>query len=155
MNIRRAQPSESEELTALALSAKAVWGYSPRQLAAWSTDLRISSESLASRPTFVAADSGHILGVVQVDCQVLPWHIEHLWVSPSVSRRGIGTALAKHVVAFAAAHGQSELHVDSDPNAERFYLRLGARKVGAIPAPIEGQPGRQRPQLILRTQNAA
>ena len=155
MNIRRALSSESEELTALAVRAKGVWGYSPRQLSAWATDLRISSESIAGQPTFVAVDHGRILGVVQLDSQVLPWQVEHLWVEPSASRRGIGSALIRHVVAHAASHGQKELHVDSDPNAEQFYLRLGARKVGAIPAPIEGQPSRQRPQLILSTEHAA
>jgi hypothetical protein len=40
--------------------------------------------------------------------------------------------------------------IDSDPNAEPFYLACGAERTGAIPAPIAGQPARVRPQLVVR-----
>ena len=34
------------------------------------------------------------------------------------------------------------------PNAEGFYLRMGARRVGGVPADVEGTP-RALPKLIL------
>ena len=41
------------------------------------------------------------------------------------------------------------LHIDADPHAERFYLACGALRVGAVPAPLEGEPQRVRPQMAL------
>jgi len=54
----------------------------------------------------------------------------------------------------AAARGQSELAIDSDPNASGFYEYCGARVVGAVAAPIVGNLERARPQLRLRTSAA-
>lgn len=155
MNVRRARPSESEELSALAIAAKALWGYSAQQLALWVVELRISPESILNEPTFVAEEDGHLIGVAQLDTRASPLAVECLWVHPSAARQGVGTLLVRHLLAHAQAEGQSELHVDADPNAEAFYLHLGARRVGEIAAPIEGQPSRARPQLVLSTENAA
>jgi GNAT superfamily N-acetyltransferase len=155
VNVRSARPTESEELSALAGAAKALWGYSERQLALWSSELRISRESIVSEPTFVAEEHGRSVGVAQLDTKTLPWAVECLWVHPSAVRRGVGTLLVHHLLAHARANDQSALRVDSDPNAEAFYLHLGARRVGEVAAPIEGQPTRTRPQLMLRVENAA
>ncbi len=135
------------------MRAKAMWGYAPKLLSAWAADLRIAADSIASQPSFVAADHNGIVGVVQLDAQVCPWQVKHLWVEPSAARRGIGRALVQHAAGHAASHGQKELCIDADPNAEQFYLRIGARRVGVVPAPIEGEPDRQRPQLMLRTEH--
>jgi GNAT superfamily N-acetyltransferase len=155
MNVRRAVPSESQALSELAVAAKGFWGYPAAQLAAWASDLRISPESIISEPTFVAEVERRIAGVVQLSTKRVPWSIEHLWVLPSAARRGIGGQLVRHVIQYVHERGQRELLIDSDPEAEGFYIRLGARKVGEVAAPIEGQPGRVRPQFVVSTENAA
>lgn len=155
MNVRRALPSESKALSELALAAKGLWGYSAEQLAVWANDLRISPASIIFEPTFVIEEDDHIAGVVQLNTKDAPWSIEHLWVHPAAGRRGIGSELVRHVLRYARERGQRELHVDSDPQAEEFYLRLGGCKVGEVAAPIEGQPYRVRPQLLVSTENAA
>jgi predicted N-acetyltransferase YhbS len=154
VKVRRAHPSESRALSELALQAKSLWGYSAAQLASWASDLRISPESITSEPTFVVEEEGGLVGVVQLSTIEFPWSIEHLWVHPSAGRRGVGCQLVRHALRYAREQGQAELRVDSDPQAERFYVRLGARKVGEVPAPVEGQPGRVRPQLLVSTENA-
>ena len=136
-------------MTSLAFAAKAFWGYSRQQLDAWSNELRLSPESILQEPTYVAEDQGRVLGVVQLDTSSATWQVECLWVHPDVTRHGIGTRLMREAVACARARGQRELHIDADPNAEGFYLRVGARRVGALSAPIAGSPQRVRPQLVL------
>ena len=155
VNVRRALPSETKALSELALAAKGLWGYSAAQLAMWANDLRISPESIISEPTFVIEEGGHVAGVVQLNTKEVPWSIEHLWVHPAAGRRGIASQLVRHVLRYAHERGQPELQVDSDPQAEQFYLQLGGRKVGEVAAPIEGQPYRVRPQLLVSTENAA
>jgi GNAT superfamily N-acetyltransferase len=155
VNVRRARPTESEELSALAVAAKALWGYTEQQLALWSSELQLSPESIVREPTFVVEERSCLVGVAQLDTESLPWAVECLWVHPSAVRRGVGTLLVQHLLAHAQANGQSVLRIDSDPSAEVFYLRLGARRVGAVAAPIEGHPSRTRPQLLLSVENAA
>jgi GNAT superfamily N-acetyltransferase len=154
VNVRRALPTESQALTELAFAAKALWGHSEAQLSTWANDLRISPKSILSEPTFVIEEEHGPVGVVQLGTKIRPWSIEHLWVHPSAVRRGLGSQLVRHVLRYARERGQSELQVDSDPQAEQFYLRLGARRVGEVAAPIEGQPSRERPQLVFSTENA-
>ena len=155
VNVRPAHPCESEALTSLAFAAKAFWGYSRQQLDAWSSELRVSPESIIEKPTYVAEGQGRILGVVQLNTSSTPWQVECLWVHPDGMRQGIGARLMCETVAYAQAHGQRELHIDADPNAEEFYLHIGARRVAALSAPIAGNPQRVRPQLMLVTDNAA
>jgi glycosidase len=54
----------------------------------------------------------------------------------------------------ARQSGIEVLHIDSDPNALGFYRSLGAQEVAAVPAPIENEPKRVRPQLRLPTGGA-
>jgi ribosomal protein S18 acetylase RimI-like enzyme len=147
--IRTAYPGESDALSSLAFASKAYWGYSAEQLEAWSDMLRVAPESVANEPTYVAESDGRIVGVVQLGTASTPWQIDCLWVHPERTRRGIGTRLIEQAAAYATAHGQSELLVGADPNAEAFYLRLGARRVGELAAAIAGDARRVRPQLVL------
>lgn len=151
MNLRSARPDESEALTSLAFASKALWGYSREQLDAWADELRISPQSITREPTFVAEEDGSLLGVLQLGTGATPWEVECLWVHPAAVRRGIGTSLMRKAVAYARAHGVSRLHIDADPHAEAFYLRMGARRVGERSSPITGEPDRVRPQLLLDT----
>ena len=153
MKIRTAMASEAHALSKLAVAAKAHWGYSQSQLRAWTSDLTLSPDAIAQLPTFVAevhAESGtEIAGFYQLDTLQLPWSLGHLWVKPQLMRRGLGRALLLHALARVADAGLTELCIDSDPHAEPFYVAFGAKRVGAIPAPIEDDPARMRPQLRL------
>ncbi|MDP1931004.1 MAG: GNAT family N-acetyltransferase [Gammaproteobacteria bacterium] len=151
MRIRPAVPADVEVLSRIALAAKASWGYSPSQLADWHAEIIVPAESLARWFTFVAESEGQAVAFAQVSQESSPWEFQALWVLPQHMHRGFGRALVRHAAAHAAARGQGVLAIDSDPNAEPFYLRCGARVVGQVPAPIEGSPNRVRPQLILAT----
>ena len=92
MNLRLARPGESEELSALAIAAKAFWGYSPQQLAVWADQFRISRESIATEPTFVIEENGRLAGVAQLSHESSRWAIECLWVH--LRPFGVGSANA-------------------------------------------------------------
>ncbi|NIQ29145.1 MAG: GNAT family N-acetyltransferase, partial [Acidobacteria bacterium] len=47
----------------------------------------------------------------------------------------------------ARSLGYERLLVQSDPNAEGFYLRLGAERIGEVPSRV--QPGRLLPLLLF------
>lgn len=149
MQIRRAQPHEAELLSAIARQAKAHWSYSAAQLDAWHDALSIGAASIMSWPTWVAELDGRVAGFYALDDTPPSWVLEHLWVVPECMGRGVGRALLAHAAQLAAQRGAPAIDIDADPHAEAFYLVCGARRVGAIAAPIDGQPDRQRPQLVL------
>jgi len=149
MNIRSAQEHEAEALSALAIEAKAYWGYPADTIESWRQDLSVSSDTITSRPTFVAAIGDEIAGFYSLVPSNHSWKLDHLWVLPQFMDRGIGRALLAHALETALRGGASSVTVDADPNAESFYLACGAERCGEVPAPIPGQPERVRPQLAF------
>jgi GNAT superfamily N-acetyltransferase len=144
-------PSEAEALGTIALAAKASWGYSPAQLAAWHSDLVQTAESVQTQPTFVAEVAKEVAGFYQLRIAAAHAELDHLWVHPRHMRRGIGKLLMAHALQYLAHLGIAFVEIDSEPNAEPFYLTCGAIRVGARAAPIDGEPHRIRPQMRLST----
>ena len=149
MHIRKAEPSESAILSAIAYASKAYWGYAPAVLESWRHDLSVSADSIARHPTFVCEVQGELSGFYQLILGEGECILEHLWVHPSFMGKGIGRSLLAHAVEYAARSGARHVVIDADPNAERFYLTCGSVRCGAVPAPIEGEPERVRPQLRI------
>ena len=149
MHIRRSAAEDTNELTALVLQAKAHWGYSKAQLEAWRSSLEVSAESLAGRLAFVGELNGRIVGFYSLIPSDREWDLDDLWVLPAFMGRGIGRSLLMHASHTAAAGGATSLRIESDPYAEQFYVACGAERVGAVAAPIEGEPDRITPVLTL------
>lgn len=152
MTIRRARRDEAAALTALAIRAKASWGYSPQALAGWRDALTITPRKIERQPVWVReAPDGTVIGfhaLRKLD-DGSGWELDDLWVAPAWQRRGIGTALLRHALEQAGALGARALSIDADPLAEPFYVRCGAVRTGACPAPIPEDPARVRPQLRI------
>lgn len=149
MILRSGRPDDIPALNELALAAKAFWGYTPQQLESLRSDLQVHPALTTTHPVCLVEQEGRLAGFVQLDTQARPWEISGLWVHPDFMRQGIGRVLLEWSVRTASTAACKELHIDSEPNAEGFYLACGARRVGATAAPLDGQPDRLRPQLVL------
>jgi molybdenum cofactor cytidylyltransferase len=149
MHIRRAVAEDATALSALALRAKAYWGYAEAQVEAWRVSLEVSAESVSVHPTFVAELDGDVVGFYSLTPSASSWELDNLWVAPEHMRRGFGRLLVLHALQTAAEGGAPSVVVDADPNAEPFYVACGATRTGEIAAPIAGQPDRVRPQLTF------
>ena len=146
--IRRATASDAVELTGIAHAAKRHWGYPERWIELWRDTLTITPDFIAINDVYVALVDGKIAGFsALVASEERAW-LEHLWVSPQYMGAGVGKALFKHAAAEAASNGALALEIESDPNAEEFYKRMGAARVGDVGSEIEGQK-RVLPLLVL------
>lgn len=154
MHVRSALRSDVEQLNMIAMQAKAHWGYEAAQLEEWRQSLMTTPESVENWPTFVAEIKGQVVGFAQVDTERIPWELVSLWVQPVHMGKGAGRALLRQVLLAARAAAQTTVLIDSDPNAESFYVACGAVRVGEVPAPIRGHPVRVRPQLHLHASAA-
>ena len=108
---------------------------------------RCLSEVLRAAPETPAKEVAGFLGLARMDGQ---WHLEHLWVLPAFQGCGLGRALFDEAVRQARAVGATELHIKSDPNAEPFYLKMGAVRTGLEVYDLLGNIRREVPQLSYR-----
>ncbi len=144
---RRAQPEDAAALTQIALAAKQSWGYPDEWMAQWRADLTVAPGYIGGSPVWVAELEGApagFLGLVRTDGH---WHLEHLWVLPAFHGCGLGRALFAEAVRQARAAGSTELKIKSDPNAEPFYLKMGAVRTGLEIYELLGKISREVPQL--------
>ncbi|MFK7823233.1 MAG: GNAT family N-acetyltransferase [Oligoflexales bacterium] len=54
----------------------------------------------------------------------------HLFISPDLINQGYGRQLFARALAKAKSLGKKRVYWISDPDAEGFYLKMGARKIG-------------------------
>jgi predicted N-acetyltransferase YhbS len=70
-----------------------------------------------------------------------------MWVDPRWMGAGIGRRLFAHLLRRLRRDGVARLTIASDPHAEGFYRKLGARRVGSVASTPRG---RRLPLLTLR-----
>jgi GNAT superfamily N-acetyltransferase len=147
MKIVRARPADAAALTEIAFAAKRHWGYSEEWMDHWKKLLTIEPDFLAKHETYAAMAPEGPIGFYSLCFKGGKLRLEHLWVRPDRMRLGIGRALFTHAVGQARELGFHALEIESDPNAEGFYVRMGARRVGSQVAELEGER-RELPVLL-------
>jgi GNAT superfamily N-acetyltransferase len=152
VEIVRAKPGDADALTRITFAAKRHWGYPDRWIERWRETLTISPEFVRLNETYAAAVEGKPVGFYALVGEGREIELEHLWVLPEFIGTGIGRALFDHAVRKAASLGVQVVRIESDPNAEGFYRRMGARRVGEISYPMDGQK-RTLPILVVEVRN--
>jgi GNAT superfamily N-acetyltransferase len=145
---RPAQPDEADALTAIALRAKASWGYSEAFMAACRAELTITPSRVQQGDIWVAEIDGRLAGFVAGTFRETEARVDPLFVDTPYQRQGIGQALMRTFVDACRAKNVSLIDVDADPNAEAIYRRWGFETVGR--APSGSIPGRFLPRMQLR-----
>ena len=130
IQIRRARPDEAGVLTEIAHAAKRHWGYPENWIERWQVDLSITPEFIADNEVYVATIDQEVAGCCAIAFGERLTELEHMWIRPQHMGAGVGRALFLHVKERAANLGITELEISADPNAEGFYQRMGARRIG-------------------------
>lgn len=139
MVIVTAHPADAATLTTIAIAAKRHWDYPLRWIEAWLPELTITPQFIDEHTVFVALVGDRIVGFYALAFHDDLATLEHLWVLPAYIGQGIGRSLFEHAVRQAAAHRARRLRLTADPNAEGFYLRMGARRIGQKTYTLEGR----------------
>ena len=137
--IRRASPDDAEVLTRIAFAAKRYWGYPERWISHWIDSLTITPEFVRDNDVYAAVSGAEPFGFYALAGSGRELELEHLWVSPARIGSGAGRLLFEHAMDRAASQGAKHLKIEADPNAEGFYLRMGARRVSENVYELEGQ----------------
>lgn len=161
LRIRRARADEAADLapllTELARRSKAHWGYDADLLRRWADDLSIRPDDI-DRDAVLVVETGdepcRIVGFARVAEGVrhaggdaAPAQLKDLWVEPTEMGSGIGRALFAAACEVARTLPAPGVLIVADPNAEGFYLRMGARRIGEEASDVVN--GRRLPILLL------
>jgi GNAT superfamily N-acetyltransferase len=150
VKLRDATVADLDALSALAYASKAHWGYDDSFMRACRDELTVHAVDLERAVVRVATEEMergllgfHCVAPLTADLVELTW----CFVAPPAMGRGVGRALLADAASVAALAGARVLRIEADPNAEAFYLRHGARRVGEVPS--ASVPGRALPLLEL------
>lgn len=137
--LRRSTASDAPALTRVAHAAKRHWGYPERWIELWKDALTITPEFISNNQVYVALVNGEIAGFSALVVTENKVWLEHLWVLPKHIGAGLGKTLFIHAAGVAATTGAKVIEIESDPNAEGFYNRMGAKRVGEVVSTIDGE----------------
>ena len=130
MQIRRADATDEEALARIrrsAILALAGPAMSRERAEQWATRAAADriARALRDHDVWVAVD-GVAIGWVEVDRD----RVAALYVSPSCSRRGVGSALLARAEASIRSSSSTTTRLESSPNALDFYFRRGYVRCG-------------------------
>ena len=131
--VKRAVATDAERLTALVRDSDAYRG----EYADVLRDYEVTTDYIDRRCVFVALDSGEAEGDRLLGAYGLildPPELDLLFVANDAQGLGIGRHLVDHMMGQARLSGLTAVRVVSHPPAESFYLRMGARRIGTLPA---------------------
>src|SRR5262247_3646732 len=130
MQIRRAEAADEDALASIrrrAILALAVPAMSREQAERWAARGAVDRVARAMREHDVwVAVEGAAIGWVEVDRD----RVAALYVSPSCSRRGVGSVLLALDETSIRSSGYATARLESSDNALNFYLRRGYVRCG-------------------------
>ena len=148
--IRPVKVDEVDIISQLALVSKAHWGYSKEFMNACKDELTYTKEMMKNEKyIFYLKESNNVI----VGFYVLKKlnsdevELESLFLDPIFMKKGFGIELLNHAKAEALGLSIKSMHIQSDPHAQDFYEKAGAKLIskkesGSI-------PGRYLPLLTL------
>jgi GNAT superfamily N-acetyltransferase len=144
--IIRAKAEDADTLTQIAHAAKRHWRYPEIWIAAWRDTLTMRPEFITTNVAYIAVEKQRPVGFYVLTKEPDSLHLDHLWILPSSMGRGVGRALFEHAAAEVNRLGLRSMKIEADPNAEGFYKRMGAVRVGMSASETCGQR-RELPRL--------
>lgn len=150
MNLTITQPSVENlnEINQLIVASKQSWGYSDELIRSWLPILQATEQSLLEREYWIARnelDEAVFLYSFSKHSEQL-FELEDCWIAPEFKGKGLGRKLFCHLRSKLAEQNAQMLTITAEPNAEGFYLRMGAQRVGEKQSNV---PGRVLPILEL------
>ncbi|HKH12901.1 MAG TPA: GNAT family N-acetyltransferase [Rubrobacter sp.] len=105
----------------------------------WREGLEVSPGFVRDNEVYAAVCGGEAVGFYALVGEGSALDLEHLWVLPDWIGAGLGRTLFEHAMRRAAGLGARSVVIESDPNAEGFYRRMGARRTGENVYEMEGR----------------
>ena len=138
MVIEKANNTDHEILTQITKKSKAFWGYSEEQIEIWSTFLTVTSGYIKANAVYKISVEDQIMGYYSfINQDEKTIKLDNLFVLPEYIGKGLGRLLMEHFLMNIDKTDTKTMTLNSEPNAELFYSKLGFVKVGEIETSIK------------------
>ncbi|WP_035653124.1 GNAT family N-acetyltransferase [Flavobacterium sp. ASV13] len=140
MIIEKANITDNEILTSITKKSKAYWGYSDEQIQKWDKNLTISQDYIRNNNTFKLIENDFIIGYysyVFENEKIVK--LDNLFILPEHIGKGFGRYLLLDFLNKMKAEKIERIILDSEPNAESFYSKMGFVKIGEFETSIKNR----------------
>ncbi|RJS59054.1 GNAT family N-acetyltransferase [Bacillus sp. PK3_68] len=134
MIIRKAKIHEILQLSELAFQSKAYWGYTDDFMEKCKDDLTVTPCDIEEKHVYVLEDNDKLLAFYSLELN--PNRLDAFFIKPDYIGKGIGKLLWRDVMDRAKKLNIEEFTLDSEPNAEGFYKKMGAKRIGEISSTV-------------------
>lgn len=138
MTITEASINDNEILTEITKKSKAYWGYSEEQILKWNDNLTISKDYIETNFVFKLVNNNEIVGyysyITKEKKNIL---LDNLFILPEYIGKGFGKYLMRDFLNRMKNEKFEKITLDSEPNAENFYLKFGFKKIGEFETSIK------------------
>jgi ribosomal protein S18 acetylase RimI-like enzyme len=140
MKIKKANLNDNEILTVITKKSKAHWGYSEEQILQWNDNLTISKDYIENNCVFKLIVNDKVVGyysyIIKEEKNVL---LDNLFILPEYIGKGFGKYLMTDFLNRMKNEKFEKITLDSEPNAEDFYLKIGFKKIGEFETSIKNR----------------
>lgn len=133
------------------ISSKGYWGYAKEKLEEWRSNLKFEEEYIVRNTVKLVLDESGVIGFFALVKREV-YDLDHLWLLPKVIGKGYGNMVFELILLECSLLGIKEFYITSDPDAEGFYLKKGAFKVGEVYSkPQERMLPKLKYSVVVRT----
>jgi len=131
LNYIDASSKHSDFLRDTLITSKGYWGYSQEQLEKWRLNVKFEDDYISRNTVKLILDGSTAIGFFAI-ARGETDELDHLWLLPNSIGKGHGNSVFNQVVLECEKLGIINFYIISDPDAEGFYLKKGAFKVGEV-----------------------
>lgn len=137
-NLKPPYENETALLTDLILRSKGYWGYTPDFLKSVEKELTVTQDYFKNAISFVLQYRDEVVGIVGLS--IKKDELEFLFVEPTYIGKGFGRLLWEKILSEIQTKGIKSFKILSDPGAETFYLKMGAKRIGMAKSSVRMLP---------------
>ena len=140
MKIEKAQNIDAKDLTELTINSKSYWGYSLDQIAQWKDDLTISFEYINQAEVYKLINENQLIGYYSyLELNNKKVKLDNIFLEPDFIGKGYGKVMMSHFIQHVKDKGYERIHLESEPNTEKFYQNLGFKVIDRLESSIKNR----------------
>lgn len=138
MRIDRSLRIDAKDLTELTIRSKSYWGYGDKQIEAWRDELTITEKYIDENQIYkLVIDNSLAAFYAYNPINKTDIKLNYLFVEPKFIGKGYGKILMSDFLQRIESSDFERVIVDADPNAEKFYSKLGFHVIGKLSSSIK------------------
>jgi N-acetylglutamate synthase-like GNAT family acetyltransferase len=134
MIIRKAKYEDCTTLSGIAYKSKAHWGYSEEFLNQCKDDLTVTKKHIDENSVYVMEKDNKTIAFYCFSLHEKK--LLALFIDPAYIGKGLGRVLWLDLLQQVKCLNIEEFILDSDPNAEVFYAKMGAQRIGEVQSTV-------------------